>query len=156
MGRKALSMARMQPFVPKWRIPRNCAGDPDDCCNCYGDGPTLGHPARSPASGSTHMPERRTRGTTLPDQDPSGSDEGQDALAKAGERDIEGRDRDLAADVRDREAEQRDREAEARDAAGDLDRTAGTARRVIVNRRQAKVPDLPRGALRLRTTAPRG
>jgi len=30
----------------------------------------------------------------------------QDALAAAGERDIEGRDRDLAADVRDREAEQ--------------------------------------------------
>ena len=39
----------------------------------------------------------------------------QDALATAGERDIEGRDRDLAADVRDREAEQRDREAAARD-----------------------------------------
>jgi diguanylate cyclase (GGDEF)-like protein len=63
---------------------------------------------------------------TLPDQELTGSDEGQDALAKAGERDLEGRDRDRAADVRDREAEQRDREAEARDhAAGDLDRTEG-------------------------------
>src|SRR6202165_2987650 len=80
----------------------------------------------SPAPGPTHMPEERSRAMTLPDHDLSGSDKGRDALAKAGERDLEGRDRDLAADVRDREAEQRDREAEARDdAAGDLDRTAG-------------------------------
>src|SRR5580692_4879988 len=87
------------------------------CCNCSGHWPTL-----APAL----MSEGRTRGVKLPDQDPGGSDPGQDALAKAGERDIEGRDRDLAADVRDRVAEQRDREAAARDdAAGDLDRTAG-------------------------------
>src|ERR1700674_5128376 len=107
------------------------------CCNCYGEGPTLEGHSRSPAPGPTYMPKGRTRGTTLPDQDPSGSDEDQDALAKAGERDLEGRDRDLAADVRDREAEQRDREAEARDdAAGDLDRTAGD--RAASNRQRAE------------------
>src|ERR1700738_4080035 len=66
------------------------------------------------------MTELRTA-ATRPDHDRHGPDTEEDALAAAGERDIEGRDRDLAADVRDREAEQRDREAEARDdAAGDL------------------------------------
>jgi diguanylate cyclase (GGDEF)-like protein len=71
-----------------------------------------------------------------PDQDRGVSEIDRDALATAGERDIEGRDRDLAADVRDREAEQRDREAEARDdAAGDFDRTAGD--RAASNRRRA-------------------
>ena len=66
----------------------------------------LEHLWRSPAPGPTYVPDGRTRRVRLPDQDPSGSDESQDALAKAGDRDIEGRDRDLAADVRDREAEQ--------------------------------------------------
>src|SRR5450759_3979723 len=77
--------------------------------------PTASHRRRE----ATQMTLLKDRGTKRPDQDRRGTDDGEDAVATAGERDIEGRDRDLAADVRDREAEARD------DAAGDLDRTTG-------------------------------
>lgn len=51
---------------------------------------------------------------------------GQDTIATAGERDIDGLDRDLAAAERDVAAELRDREADAHDeAAGDLELSAG-------------------------------